>query len=97
MPADFQELIRAKRDCMRVIVRAKLRSADMVNFEGMHGIYLRLLMDEGYIDATVIGTDASTLKKMLDADVEVTGVVSGKFDSKMQLIGILLEVLRFQM
>lgn len=92
VPANFQELIRAKRDCMRVTVRAKLRSADMVNFEGMHGIYLRLLMDEGYIDATVDGTDARTLKKMLDADVEVTGVVSGKFDSKMQLIGILLEV-----
>ena len=92
VPADFQELIRAKRDCMRVTVRAKLRSADMVNFEGMHGIYLRLLMDEGYIDATVDGTDASTLKRMLDSDVEVTGVVSGKFDSKMQLIGILLEV-----
>jgi len=92
VPADFQQLIRAQRDCMRVTVRAKLRSADMVNFEGMHGIYLRLLMDEGYIDATVVGSDVSTLKRMLDDDVEVTGVVSGKFDSKMQLIGILLEV-----
>ena len=91
-PADFQQLIRAQRDCMRVSVRAKLRSADMVNFGNMHGIYLRLLMDEGYIDATVVGSDATMLKKMLDDDVEVTGVVSGKFDSKMQLIGILLEV-----
>ena len=32
------------------------------------------------------------LKDLLDAEVEVTGAVAGKFDSKMQLAGILLEV-----
>jgi len=90
--ADFQQLIRAQRDCMRVSVRATLRSADIVNFRNMHGIYLKLLMDGGPIDATIVETDATKFKGLLDADVEVTGVVSGKFDSKMQLIGILLEV-----
>lgn len=90
--ADFQQLIRAERDCMLVAVRAKIRSADTVTFGGVHGIYLRLLMDGGYVDATLPGNDARMLRQMLDADVEVTGVVSGKFDSKMQLIGILLEV-----
>ena len=89
--ADFEQLIRAERDCMRVSVRATVRSADMVNFGNMHGIYLKLLMDGGPIDATVVDADASKLKELLDAAVEVTGVVSGKFDSKMQLIGILLE------
>ena len=49
-------------------------------------------MDGGYVDATVPGNDAPALKELLDADVEVTGAVSGKFDSKMQLVGILLEV-----
>jgi diguanylate cyclase (GGDEF)-like protein len=49
-------------------------------------------MDGGYVDATVIGIDASVLKELFDAEVEVTGVVSGKFDNKMQLVGILLEV-----
>jgi diguanylate cyclase (GGDEF)-like protein len=90
--ADFQQLIRAQRDCMRVSVRATLRSADIVNFGNMHGIYLKLLMDGGPIDATVVEADATKFKGLLDADVEITGVVSGKFDSKMQLIGILLEV-----
>jgi diguanylate cyclase (GGDEF)-like protein len=90
--ADFEQLIRAQRDCMRVVVRAKVRSADTVNFGQMHGIYLKLLMDGGYIDATVVEADVRRLNELLDADVEVTGVVSGKFDSKMQLIGILLEV-----
>ncbi len=90
--ADFDQLIGARRDCMRVTVRATVRSADTVNFGSMHGIYLKLQMDGGAIDASVFDTDASRLKQLLDSEVEVTGVVSGKFDSKMQLIGILLEV-----
>jgi diguanylate cyclase (GGDEF)-like protein len=92
VPADFSQMIRAQRDCMRVSVRATVRSANTVNWANMHGTYLKLLMEGGAIDATVVETDATKLKDLLDADVEVTGVVSGKFDSKMQLIGILIEV-----
>ncbi|HEY2860894.1 MAG TPA: GGDEF domain-containing protein [Terracidiphilus sp.] len=90
-PADFEHLIRAELDCRWVTVHATIRSADVVNFGKGHGVYLRLLMDGGVIDATVLGTDAR-LDELLDADVEISGVVSGKFDSKMQMIGILLEV-----
>jgi len=92
VPADFEQLIRAQRDCMRVVVRATVRSANTVNFANMHGTYLKLLMEGGSIDSTVIQTYSAKLSELLDADVEVTGVVSGKFDSKMQLVGILLEV-----
>jgi diguanylate cyclase (GGDEF)-like protein len=92
LDADFDQLIHAERDCMLVTVHATVRSADRVNFGDIHGIYLNLLMDQGYIDAMAVDSDASTLKDLLDADVDVTGVVSGKFDSKMQLTGILLEV-----
>jgi hypothetical protein len=92
VPTDFEQLIRAERDCILVAVRATVHSADTVNFGDAHEVYLRLLMDGGYVDATVIGIDASVLKELFDAEVEVTGVVSGKFDNKMQLVGILLEV-----
>ncbi|MGA2168488.1 MAG: GGDEF domain-containing protein [Terracidiphilus sp.] len=95
VPAGFGQLIRAELDCMRVTVRATVRSADAVNFENIPGVYLKLLMDGGSIDATVLGSDAGMLKELLDADVEVTGVVSGEFDSKSQLTGILLEVSTF--
>jgi diguanylate cyclase (GGDEF)-like protein len=91
---DFEQLIHADRDCMLVTVRATVRSADRVNFGDVHGIYLKLIMDQGDIDAMAVDSDASTLKDLLDAEVDVTGVVSGKFDSKMQLTGILLEVSR---
>jgi diguanylate cyclase (GGDEF)-like protein len=90
-PTDFEHLIRGEMDCRWVSIRATIRSADIVNYGRGHGIYLRLLTDSGIIDATVLGTD-TRLDGMLDAEVQVSGVVSGKFDSKMQLVGILLEV-----
>ncbi len=90
--ATFQELIRAERDCMLVSVHATVRSADIVNFINLHGIYLKLQLEGGSVDATVDGTDVSTLKDLLDSEVEVAGVASGKFDNKMQLIGIVLQV-----
>jgi diguanylate cyclase (GGDEF)-like protein len=94
LATEFERLIHAELDCMLVTVHATVRSADRVNFGNVHGIYLRLLMDQGYIDAMAVDTDTSTLNGLLDAEVDVTGVVSGKFDSKMQLTGILLEVSR---
>lgn len=93
--ADFERLIRAQLDCMLVTVHATVRSADTISFGNTHVVNFRLLMDGGYIDATVIGDNPEMVKDLLDADVEVTGAVSGKFDSKMQMIGIVLEVPTF--
>jgi diguanylate cyclase (GGDEF)-like protein len=90
--ASFQQLIRAELDCKLVTVHATVRSADTITFGASHEVYLRLTMDGGTIDATVIGADAQLVRDLLDADVDVTGAVSGKFDSKMQLIGVVLEV-----
>jgi diguanylate cyclase (GGDEF)-like protein len=90
--ATFSRMIRAELDCMRVSVKARVRSADIVRDGNETSIYLNLLIDGGYIDATIIGDDASMLPALIDAEVEITGVVAGKFDSKMQLAGIMLEV-----
>ena len=38
------------------------------------------------------GSDATALPNLLDAEVEVTGVVSGHFDNKMQQTGVLFHV-----
>jgi diguanylate cyclase (GGDEF)-like protein len=40
----------------------------------------------------VIDSNASMLNELLDSEIELTGVVAGKFDSKNQLTGIRLEV-----
>ncbi len=88
----FAQLIRTEFDCVRVTMHARVRSANLVRDREETTIYLNLRVDGGYIDATVLGQDGSRLKDLLDADVEITGAVAGKFDSKMQLAGIMLQV-----
>jgi diguanylate cyclase (GGDEF)-like protein len=92
VPANLGQLLRVELDCVRVKMRARVRSADIVKDQAETNIYLTLLVDGGYIDAIVLGQDKSKLKELLDAEVEITGAVAGKFDTKMQLAGIMLQV-----
>jgi diguanylate cyclase (GGDEF)-like protein len=90
----FEQLIRAEADCKLVRVRASVRSADLVPDarSPIAAGYLRMIIDGGPVDANVDTADENALKSLLDADVEITGTVSGHFDNKMQLTGVLLHV-----
>ncbi|MGA7340487.1 MAG: GGDEF domain-containing protein [Terracidiphilus sp.] len=90
--AGFDEMIRGERDCMLVTVRGTVRAADLISYADTRLTDLQLLIDGGYIEALVDSSDANALKELLDTEVEVTGVVSGKFDGKKQLTGIALFV-----
>ena len=92
VPATFGQLIRAELDCVRVKMEARVRSADLVKDNNETNIYLNLQVDGGYVDAVVLSRDETRLKELLDAEVEITGAVAGKFDSKMQLAGVMLQV-----
>ncbi|MGD0731088.1 MAG: GGDEF domain-containing protein [Terracidiphilus sp.] len=92
IPASFAEMLRGEQDCMRVAVHAVVRAANLVFIGRQRVIDLQLLMDGGYIEALVDGSDPHAIKDLLDADVEVTGDMAGKFDGKKQLIGIALYV-----
>jgi diguanylate cyclase (GGDEF)-like protein len=92
VPATLGQLLRVELDCVRVKLRARVRSADIVKDQAETNVYLNLLVDGGYVDATVLSQDQSKLKELLDAEVEITGAVAGKFDTKMQLAGIMLQV-----
>ena len=94
VPASFAQLIRGDLDCARVAVRARVESADLLTAQGEPSAYLSLEMDGGSIDAMVVGRDQSMLKRLLDAEVEITGVAAAKLDSKQQLTGIVIEVPR---
>jgi len=88
----FAQLVSGESDCLRVTVHATVRSADTVSYGNIIRTYMKLHIDGGIIDATVLGSNPNDLKGLLDAEVDVTGAVSGLYDSKMQLTGILLEV-----
>jgi diguanylate cyclase (GGDEF)-like protein len=90
--ARFDEMVRGELDCKRVTVRAIVRGAGLEFSAHQRITNLQLLMDGGYIEAFVSSSDANALKQLLDAEVEVTGVVTGLFDGKMQLTGAGLNV-----
>jgi len=90
--AGFAQLVRADLDSLRVTVHATVRSADRVSYSSLPSVNLKLLMDGGFVDATVLATESSNLRDLLDAEVEVTGIAAGIFDSKSQLTGIVIEV-----
>jgi len=96
VPAVFSELIRAAHDCALVTVRAQVRAADVVLSSDRPSISLQMFTPGGDIDAVVDSDDAAPLSGLLDADVQLTGTVSGKFDGKMQQTGVLLHLMSLE-
>jgi diguanylate cyclase (GGDEF)-like protein len=94
VPATFDELIRAQRDCQLVTVLATVRAADLIvsRTAPIRSTQLQLLTESGPIEAYVDSDDANAIRNLLDAEVEVTGAVAGLFDDKMQQTGVVLYV-----
>lgn len=93
--ATFEDLIRAKYDCRRVTVRARVRAADPVVSPAapIRSARLQLVTDGGHIEANIDSFEEERrLKDLLDDEVEITGVAAGKFDDKMQQTGVILYV-----
>ncbi len=95
VPATFDEMIRNEHDCQRVVVKAKVRSADIVVSADRNTTHLTLLVDGGLIDSYVNSADPVLVAGLLDADVEVSGVSGAHFDGKMQEVGVGLSVNSF--
>jgi diguanylate cyclase (GGDEF)-like protein len=94
IPATFDELIRAQRDCLLVTVHAFVRAADLIVSRPVpvRSTQLQLLTEGGPIQAYVDSDDKTAIKNLLDAEVDVTGIAAGKFDDKMQQTGSVLYV-----
>jgi diguanylate cyclase (GGDEF)-like protein len=92
--ANWGQLIRAQLDCRLAVVDARVRAADIIvsRASGVGSGRLQLTMDGGHLEANVDSGDQAALKDLLDADIEITGVVAGKFDDKMEQTGIVLYV-----
>ena len=97
--ATYDQMIRGEADCRLVRVKATILAADIVTNAAVTNvavqvpaIYLQMLVDGGHADANVDSDDAGALKDLLDSEVEITAVVSGHFDNKMQQTGILFHI-----
>jgi len=94
MPASFDQMIRAEADCKLVTMRGVIRTADLTlsAVAPIHFMRMQLLADGGYFEANVDSSDEGAIEDLIDAEVELTGVASENFDSKMHQTGILLHV-----
>jgi diguanylate cyclase (GGDEF)-like protein len=90
--ADFRHMIHADLDCRRVKLRAIVRAANNQIAGSFHFVTLQLSVDGGTLDAEVFNENGGDLTPLLDAEVEATGVVAGKFDDKDQMVGVLLQM-----
>jgi diguanylate cyclase (GGDEF)-like protein len=92
LPATYDELIHARRDSLLVTVRGTIRTADVRAQSHVNSADLLLLTPDGYVHAVVDHISAAQLKKLLDAEVDLTGVAGGEFDGKMQMRGAQLNI-----
>jgi diguanylate cyclase (GGDEF)-like protein len=93
-PATFDKMIRAETDCRLVTVRGVIRTADLATslVAPVRHLNLQLLTDGGYFNANVDSDDPGAAESLLDAEVEMIGVSSEEFDSKMHETGVLMHV-----
>jgi diguanylate cyclase (GGDEF)-like protein len=98
IPSTFDDLIGGQRDCLLVTVRGKVRAANLVLRPDVRNkitltlrvAYLDLLTDGGYINVIINSNDESTIKDLLDTEVEVTGADGGIYDGKWHQTGIVI-------
>ena len=103
LPVTFDRLMSGTLDCRLVTIRGKVRAADLVLRPDVrspitfttHLAYLEMITDGGYIDVLVNSADEKTLKTLLDAEVEVTGVQNGKYDGKWHQLGSVIRAWSF--
>src|ERR1700739_1352212 len=89
---DVKQLFDASHDCALVTLHGSVRSAAMVWSAHRQNIFMQVATDGGYRDAAVNSDDASALTNLRDAEVEIAGVMTTKFDEKMQQNGTAIDV-----
>ncbi len=90
-PASYVGLVHAQYDCQLISIRGRVVSADIVVSSNRPSSTIVVIADDGSkVEAQVESNNPEALPGLVDAEVEVSGAASGKFDGKMQMTGIIL-------
>lgn len=92
LPATFDQLVRSQLDCTFVSIRGVVQSADQVVSGQDLTTHIQFLADGGLIQVYLNESDPGIAEALLDAEVELSGVASAKFDGKMQKVGVAIAV-----
>src|SRR6185437_10190625 len=88
--AAYDELIHARLDFRYVRIRGRVLSADISSSSDRPYTNLQVLIDGGTVRVEVEANNPEALPPLLDAEVEIAGETSGRFDGKMEMTGIVL-------
>lgn len=90
--AEFTDLIDSKLDSILVKVRGRIVSATYGAPAANTDLRFHLKVRNGVIEGDIAYPGNLTPQQLLDAEVEMTGVAGGAFDSKMQMGGVWLDI-----
>jgi diguanylate cyclase (GGDEF)-like protein len=91
-PATFADLIRSKWDARYVQVSGHVLSAALDQGYPYQSLRIRIKVPGGTVEGIVAHPGKLRGEDLLDADVRLTGVAGGEFDSKMQMAGVWLDI-----
>ena len=92
---NYRDLLDEDLDGRYVTVHGSLSSAILTLSSGRHVTAMELRMDGGYAGITLDTDESWHLDDLFDAEVEISGVASGRFDGKMQKTGVLIHCSSF--
>jgi len=82
----YLELMSGRWDCQYVVLHGVVRSAVVEKHAGSRVLELELTMPGGIVQAYLQDDHGLDLRKLLDAEVEVSGVVGGDYNAKWELM-----------
>ena len=91
-PAKFEDLIQAKLDSLYVTISGHILSATLDAETPYHGLRFKLRVPQGVIGGVIARPGQLKPEDLLGADVRLTGVAGGAFDSKMQMAGVWMDL-----
>jgi diguanylate cyclase (GGDEF)-like protein len=91
-PARFEDLIRSKWDARLVEVTGTIQAAALDASQPYQSLRIRVQIPDGLVEGIVEHPGKLRPEDLLDAEVRLTGVAGGAFDSKMQMAGVWLDI-----
>ncbi len=92
LPAKFEDLIQSRLDSQYVAVSGHVLAAALDQEAPEPGMRIQIKVGEGLVDGRVAHPGALRAEDLLDSDIQVKGVAGGKFDSRMQMAGVWLDI-----
>ena len=88
----YQVLASGRKDCRLVSIRGKVRDVDIGHHPNAPSGHMDVVIPGGEVEIYFHSPAGLHQQSLLDAEVDITGVVGGSFDAKWQMTGMILYV-----